>query len=45
MEQIVKSPVEARGARLGKPVLLVLIVSTVLTITLFVAIYLGYFAP
>jgi hypothetical protein len=44
MEKIVESAVMARGARTGRPVLFVLVVSTLLTIALLVAIYLGYFA-
>jgi hypothetical protein len=44
MEKIVESAVRARGARLGRPILFVLVASTLLTIALFSAIYLGYFA-
>jgi hypothetical protein len=44
MNKIVESAVEARGGRLGRPVLAVLIASTLLTIGLFAAIYVGYFA-
>jgi hypothetical protein len=42
--RIVETAVEARGGRLGRPVLVVLIVSTLLVIGLFAAIYTGYFA-
>jgi hypothetical protein len=42
--RIVETAVEARGGLLGRPVLVVLIVSTLLSIGLFAAIYLGYFA-
>jgi hypothetical protein len=42
--RIVETAVEARGRPLGRPVLLVLIVSTLLIIALFAAIYTGYFA-
>jgi hypothetical protein len=44
MEKIVETAVKARGGRLGRPVLVVLIVSTLLTVVLFAAIYVGYFA-
>ncbi|HWN50462.1 MAG TPA: hypothetical protein VNO18_11680 [Xanthobacteraceae bacterium] len=44
MNKIVESAVEARGGRLGRPVLAVLIASTLLTVGLFAAIYVGYFA-
>ena len=40
---IVETAVEARGGLLGRPVLGVLIVSTVLIIGGFVLIYIGYF--
>jgi hypothetical protein len=42
--RIVETAVEARGGLLGRPVLVVLIVSTLLSIGLLTAIYLGYFA-
>jgi hypothetical protein len=41
---IVETAVEARGGPLGRPVLGVLIVSTVLIIGFFAMIYIGYFA-
>jgi hypothetical protein len=40
-EQIVETAVEARGGRLGRPVLLVLIVSVALTIAFMVFSYIG----
>jgi hypothetical protein len=40
---IVETPVEARGAVRGRPVLVVLVVSLALLIALFAAIYLGAF--
>jgi hypothetical protein len=43
MDKIVESAVEARGARLGRPVLFVLVASTMLAVALFVIIYLGFF--
>jgi hypothetical protein len=43
MEKIVEPAVRARGGRLGRPVLVVLIASTLLTIVLFAAIYVSYF--
>ena len=42
--RIVETAVEARGGPLGRPVLGVLIVSTVLVIGFFGLIYIGYFA-
>jgi hypothetical protein len=42
--RITKTPVEARGGFLGRPVLVVLLVSTLLVIGLFTAIYAGYFS-
>lgn len=42
--RIVETAVEARGGRLGRPVLTILIVSTCLTVVVFAAIYIGYFA-
>jgi hypothetical protein len=44
MEKIIKSAVKARAGRLGRPVLAVLIASTLLVIVLLAAIYIGYFA-
>ena len=41
--RIVKTAVEARGARLGRPVLIVLIVSTLAVIGIFSLIYYGSF--
>ena len=41
--RIVETAVEARGAFLGRRVLVVLIVSTLLVVVLFAAIYAGYF--
>jgi hypothetical protein len=41
---IIKNPVEARGGFLGRPVLVVLLVSTLLIIGLFTVIYTGYFS-
>ena len=40
---IIETPVEARAGFLDRPVLLVLIVSTVLAIGVFAAIYSGFF--
>ena len=40
--QIVLTAFEARGGGLGRPVLAVLIVSTLATIGIFAAIYIGY---
>jgi hypothetical protein len=40
---IVESPVEARAGFLDRPTMTVLIVSTVLIIGLFAAIYIGFF--
>jgi hypothetical protein len=42
--RIVETAVEARGGLLGRPVLVVLIVSTLLVVVLFAAIYTGFFA-
>jgi hypothetical protein len=41
--QIVVTAVEARGGGLGRPVLAVLIVSTLATVGMFATIYIGYF--
>jgi hypothetical protein len=41
--RIVETAVEARGGPLGRPVLAVLLISTLLVIALFAAIYAGYF--
>jgi hypothetical protein len=41
--RIVKTAVEARGARLGRPVLVVLIVSTLAVIGIFSLMYYGSF--
>jgi hypothetical protein len=41
---IVETAIEARGGLLGRPVLIVLVVSTGLVIGVFAVIYLGYFA-
>ena len=41
---IVETPVEARAGFLDRPTMVVLIVSTALTIALFAAIYIGFFA-
>jgi hypothetical protein len=41
--RIVETAIEARGARLGKPVLVVLVVSTLAVIALFALIYSGSF--
>jgi hypothetical protein len=41
--RIVKTAVEARGARLGRPVLVVLIVSTLTVIGIFSVLYYGSF--
>jgi len=43
MTKIVENAVQARGARLGRPVLVVLIVSTLLAVAAFGAISIGYF--
>lgn len=40
--QIVLTGFEARGGNLGRPVLAVLIVSTLVTIGIFATIYIGY---
>ena len=42
--RISRTPVEARGGFIGQPVLVVLLVSTLLVIGLFTAIYAGYFS-
>jgi hypothetical protein len=42
--RIVETAVEARGGRLGRPVLVVLIVSTCLAVGLLAIFYVGYFA-
>jgi hypothetical protein len=42
MTRIVENAVEARGARLGRPVLTVLIASTLLVVAAFAAVYLYY---
>ena len=39
----VENAVQARGARLGRPVLAVLVVSTLLAVAAFGAIFLGFF--
>ena len=44
MEKIVEPAVKVRGGRLGRPVLAVLIASTLLVIVALAAIYIGYFA-
>jgi hypothetical protein len=41
--RIVETAVEARGELLGRPVLAVLLVSTLLVIALFAVTYAGYF--
>jgi hypothetical protein len=41
--RIVETAVEARGARLGRPVLVVLLVSTLTLIAIFALIYYGTF--
>jgi hypothetical protein len=41
--RIVETAVEARAGRLGRPVLAVLLISTLLVIALFAVIYAGYF--
>jgi hypothetical protein len=41
---IVETAVEARAGFLDRPTMVVLIVSTTLTIALFAAIYIGFFA-
>jgi hypothetical protein len=41
---VVGTPVEARAGFLDRPTMLVLIVGTSLTIGLFAAIYIGFFA-
>jgi hypothetical protein len=42
-DRTVKTAVEARGARLGRPVLVVLIVSTLAVIGIFSLLYYGSF--
>jgi hypothetical protein len=42
--RIVETAVEARGGPLGRPVLAVLLVSTLLVIGMFAVIYAGYFS-
>jgi hypothetical protein len=42
-EHVVETPVEARAGYLDRPVAKVLLISTVLVIGIFAAIYLGYF--
>jgi hypothetical protein len=42
--RIVETATEARGARLGRPVLYVLLASTLAVIALFSIVYLYYFA-
>jgi hypothetical protein len=42
-DRIVKTAVEARGGRLGRPVLVVLIVSTLAVIGIFSLMYYGSF--
>jgi hypothetical protein len=44
MEKIVEPAVKVRAGRLGRPVLAVLIASTLLVMVAFAAIYIGYFA-
>jgi hypothetical protein len=44
MDKIVETGVQARGGRLGRPVLGVLIASTLLTVAALTAIYVIYFA-
>jgi hypothetical protein len=44
MERIIEPAVKARAGRLGRPVLGVLIASTLLVIVAFTVIYIGYFA-
>jgi hypothetical protein len=41
--QIVETPVEARAGFLDRPVLVVLLVSTALTVGLFALVYVGFF--
>jgi hypothetical protein len=41
---VVETPVEARAGFLDRPTLVVLMVSTSMTIALFAAIYIGFFA-
>jgi hypothetical protein len=43
-EQVIETAVEARAGFLDRPTLVVLIVSTVLVIGLFAAVYIGFFA-
>ena len=42
--RIVETAVKARGGPLGRPVLAVLVISTLLVIVLFAVIYAGYFS-
>jgi hypothetical protein len=44
MEKIAESAVKVRAGHLGRPVLAVLIASTLLVIAALAAIYIGYFA-
>ena len=41
--RVVETAVETRGGLLGRPVLAVLLISTLLVIALFAVIYAGYF--
>jgi hypothetical protein len=41
---IVETPTEARAGFLDRPILVVLVVSTILTIALFAVLYMGFFA-
>ena len=41
--QIVETPVEARAGFLGRPVLIILILSTAAVIAGFIAVYTGHF--
>ncbi len=41
--RIVETAVEARGGLLGRPVLAVLLISTLLVVAVFAVIYAGYF--
>jgi hypothetical protein len=43
-EHVVETPVEARAGYLDRPVLAVLVVSTILAAGLFAFVYLAYFA-
>jgi hypothetical protein len=42
--RIVETAVEARGGLLGRPVLAVLLISTLLVVVVFALIYAGYFS-